>query len=102
MKNNQNKAVALQQKNAFSGGTIVIDSKLSSFGRKRITKMTHPIIEALRGNEARFTELRFTIFSSILKLVLRSTTRAIALQRCFRNGDMRFIAAWRKPVWSAH
>ena len=51
MKNNQNKTVALQQKNAFSGSAIVIDSKLSPFGIKRITKMTHPIIEALRGKE---------------------------------------------------
>ena len=58
MKNNQNKTVALQQKNAFSGSAIVIDSKLSPFGIKRITKMTHPIIEALRGKEAQFTELR--------------------------------------------
>jgi len=58
MKNNQKKYVASQQKSAISGCAPVINSTLTSSGKKRITKMTHPIVEALRHTEARFIELR--------------------------------------------
>ena len=55
--------------------------------------MTHPIIEALRGNEARFTELRH-YFHQHPEIGFEEHNTS--------DGDMRFIAAWRKPVWSAH